>query len=180
MNSFGRIAAIMLIACSTASCETLRGWLSHDESERRAAEMQELQLRVMRFADEYSGRIYEPIQRFLVATTSPGERLAAQNWRLSQATSAYTIASGPNPFTNTLDMVVLSTLSRMVVEDHWVGERYGDRALALQEIQHSLESKAWRLAEDVLDPDQINELHEAIDQWRAQNPKVRAVSHIHF
>ena len=38
-----------------------------------------------------------------------------------QSTAAYTIASGPNPVVNALDMIVLATLSRMVVEDYEVG-----------------------------------------------------------
>ena len=36
-----------------------------------------------------------------------------QNWRITQASAAYTIASGPNPTINALDMIVLATLSRM-------------------------------------------------------------------
>jgi hypothetical protein len=180
VNCLSRCAAIVLVICSTASCGVLRGWLSHDDSEQRAAEMEEVQLRVMRFADEYSGRIANPIQRFQVAAASAEERLAAQNWRLAQATAAYTIASGPNPFTNALDMIVLATLSRMVLEDHWVEELYGDRALHLQEIHRELESQAWQLTEGVLDADQVTLLHEMIDEWRAEHPKVRAVAHIHF
>ena len=75
VNSFSRFAALVLILCSPASCGVLRGWLSHDDSERRAAEMEEVQLRVMRFADEYSGRIADPIQRFQVAAASPRNAL---------------------------------------------------------------------------------------------------------
>ena len=48
----------------------------------------------------------------------------------SQATGAFTIATGPNPELNAIDMLVFATLSRMVIEDRWVGELYGPRAEA--------------------------------------------------
>jgi hypothetical protein len=155
-------------------------WPGKSDAERRAAELQELQLKVMRFADEYSGRIYDPIERFKRATETPEERLTAHNWRLSQATSAYTIASGPNPITNALDMVVLATLSRMVVEDGWTKALYGERANEVAEVHRRLEPEAWRLLDGVLTPDQLGQLHTVIDRWREQNPEVRGVAYIHF
>ena len=45
------------------------------------------------------------------------------------------IANGPNPVTNALDMVLLTTLSSMLVDDTWVGER----AVALQDAHRRLE-----------------------------------------
>jgi hypothetical protein len=42
---------------------------SHREAERRAAELQELNLRVMRFADEYAGRVTETMSAFQATVT---------------------------------------------------------------------------------------------------------------
>lgn len=153
---------------------------SQKAAKAHAEQLQELQLKVMRFADEYTGRVYEPIQSFQSMARTPETRLAGQNWRLAQATSAYTIASGPNPITNALDMVVLATLSRMVLEDHWVSERYGDRAAPLLEVHQRLEPQAWDLLDGILTTQQINQLHAMIDKWRADHPQVRAVAYIHF
>ena len=150
------------------------------EAEAQAAKLQELQLKVMRFADEYAGGISEPIMRFQIETQDTVERLAAQNWRLSQATSAYTIATGPNPITNALDLVVLATLSRMVMEDSWVGEKYGERAAPLRDAHRALEPGAWALVADLIAESQIQQLHEVIDEWRRRNPNVRAVANVHF
>lgn len=150
------------------------------KAEEEARKYADLQLAVMRFADEYSGRIADPILAFKRETEDASERLAAQNWLLSQTTSAYTVASGPNPITNALDMVVLATLSRMVMEDTWVAEKYGERAVQLRDTHVKLEPRAWALVKDVLTEAQQQRLREVIDDWRARNPHVRAVAFIHF
>lgn len=176
LHTFALAAAVF-----TASCASLQSMLpSHRAAEERATQLQELQLKVMRFADEYAGRVQEQIRILQATAKTPEERLAAQNWRLSQSTSAYTIASGPNSITNALDMVVLATLSRMVVEDHWVSQVYGDRATALLDTHRQLESQAWTLLDGILNADQFHQLRVIINTWRAEHPKVLAVSYIHF
>jgi hypothetical protein len=174
-------ALVLAAAVMAASCSTIQSMMpGHKAAEERATALQELQLKVMRFADEYTGRIFEPIENFLVNSKSPEARLKAQNWRLSQSTSAYTIASGPNPITNALDMVVLATLSRMVMEDAWTKERYGEQATPLLEAHKALEPQAWAMLDSVLTAEQIQQLHGVIDKWREDHPNVRAVAYIHF
>lgn len=174
-------ALVLAAAAMAASCSAIQSMMpAHKAAEERAAALQELQLKVMRFADEYTGRIFEPIENFLVSSKNPQSRLKAQNWRLSQSTSAYTIASGPNPITNALDMVVLATLSRMVMEDAWTTERYGAQAVPLLEAHKALEPQAWALLDSILSAEQIEQLHGVIDKWREEHPNVRAVAYIHF
>jgi hypothetical protein len=151
-----------------------------DKASKRAAQLQVLQLSVMRFADEYTGSITPPIRVFQASTDNAADRLTAQNWLLSQATAAYTIASSPNPIVNTVDLVVLTTLSRMVIDDAWSGERFGERAAPLREAYHRLEPLALELAKGALSADQIAELQHLIVVWREQNPQVTAISYVHF
>lgn len=175
------IPAALLLAVPLASCGLVQKMFrTGPDPEVRAQELQVLQLKVMRYADEYVGRIQEPLALFQAASQDAGERLGAQNWKLSQSTSAYTIASGPNPITNALDMVVLATLSRMVLEDSWVKERFGGRASELLDAHRALEPRAWELLDGELSTEQLAKLHEIIDAWRERNPKVRAVAYVHF
>src|SRR5215470_3749935 len=103
--------------------------------------MQKLQLSVMRFADGYVGTSTEAINRLQRQLTNSEDLLLLQNWKVQQATSAYTIASGPNAVTNALDMVVLATLSRMVVQDSWVSAQLlGSQATAIQSTYVALEA----------------------------------------
>ncbi len=162
-------------------CSTLRHTFHMDDkASKRAAQLQILQLRVMRFADEYVAAITQPIRSFQTSTDNAADRLTAQNWLLSQATAAYTIASGPSPIVNTVDLVVLTTLSRMVIDDAWSGERFGERAAPLRDAYHRLEPIALELAKGALSQDQIADLQHAIVVWREQNPHVTAISYIHF
>jgi len=169
------ITSILLSGCA------LTNRLFRDRAaEERAAALLQLQLSVMRFADEYAARVDERVVVFQQATSDPGERLAAQSWLVSQATGAFTIAAGPNPELNAIDMLVFATLSRMVIEDRWVGELYGPRADALLAAHKALESRVWGHADVFLTAAQIDELRTSIEAWHKDNPIGRAVPFIHL
>ena len=173
--ALGHCMLAAVVGCSTVQRLTP----GQEESKVRAAQMQALQLKVMRFADDYTGRIGDPIAKLELESTPPEVRLRAHNWRVSQATAAYTIASGTNPTINALDMVVLATLSRMVVEDR-LGQDYGERARALLDAHRHLEQQSWSLLNGVLNEEQAKELRAAIDRWRAENPAARSVAQVRF
>ena len=175
------------LACGIVGLTLLGGcsWIDSMRPSKKAAEqhaqlVQTLQLQVMRFADEYAGREREAITVFQAGLQDPEQRLNAQRWKLQQAEAVYQIASGPNSITNALDVVVLATLSRMVLDDAWVTDLYGARARPVQETYHSLEEGAWQLLPGLLSESQLARLHQVIDQWRADHPNVRAVAYIHF
>ncbi|HEX4971275.1 MAG TPA: hypothetical protein VFV69_09465 [Steroidobacteraceae bacterium] len=180
MSAVRVVLVLVLLACALADsgCSSMQRWLSRDESERRAARLQEVQLKVMRYADDYSGRIRDPLEALNRQAASPEERLAAHDWRIMQSTAAYTIASGPNPMVNALDMIVLASLSRMVVEDSAVGGLSGARTAALLQVHRDLEQQAWVLVDGVADSDQMNHLRALIVQWRAEHPGARTVSQV--
>jgi hypothetical protein len=175
---WGAIAAVAMAMCG---CSTIGHMFHHDNgATQRAEQLQILQIRIMRFADEYVGGISEPLQRFQASTDNAEDRLMAQNWKLSQATAAYTNATGPSAVVNALDMLVLATLSRMVVDDAWVSERFGKRATPLRDAQRRLEEEAQAIAEGVVTADQYAQMQRIIDEWRRKNPHIRAVSYVHF
>ena len=167
------------LLAAVVGCSTVQRLTPGEESKVRAAQLQELQLKVMRFADDYTGRISDPIAKLDLQSTPPEVRLRAHNWRVSQATAAYTIASGANPTINALDMVVLATLSRIVVEDRLI-EDYGERARALLDAHRYLEQQSWSLVDGVLNAEQAREVRAAIDRWRAENPTTRSVAQVRF
>jgi hypothetical protein len=150
------------------------------EAAQKAQQLHDLQFKVMRFADEYAGAVSESVGRLQATATTAEERLATESWMLQQAESAFTIASGPNWVANAVDMVVLATLSRMVLEDVWVTETYGARARPAVEAHVRLEKRAWELASEFLTTDQQTRLRQFIEEWRRLNPQVRAVGFIHF
>jgi len=169
LRAFAAVAAVSALC----DCSTIRHvFHSGDNTSKQAEQLKILQIRTQRFADEYVGSIVAPIRRFQESTDNAVDRLDAQNWMLSQATAAYTIASGPSPYVNAVDLVVLATLSRMVIDDAWVGERFGERAGALRDAYHRLEPDALELAKSAIPADQIAALQQAIDSGAFDSAQV--------
>src|SRR5262245_53353206 len=169
-----RLLALLVVSALLSSC-ALTNRLFRDEAGERAAEaLLRLQLDVMRFADEYTARVTDRVVVFQRDNEDPRVRLVAQTWLVTQATSAFTIASGPNPELNAIDMLVFVVLSRMVIEDFWVAELYGTRSAGLLDMHRALEGRAWTLASKLLTPAQSSELKSSIDAWHQQNPNQRA------
>jgi hypothetical protein len=103
----------------------------------------------------------------------------ALRWKLGQATSAYTDATGQNPAVNALDMLVLVSMARIVVEGYGV-ETYGDAIQPLVAAQRRLETNAWMMAGGLLKPSQEKELKDLIEEWRVKNPHQHYVGSVRF
>jgi hypothetical protein len=175
-----RLLAFVVIA-QLAGCTLIDQYSpSKREARKQAQQLQSLQLTVMRFADEFVGRTGQAIASAQSDTESPEDRLLTQNWRVQQATAAYTIASGPNPLGNAVDMVSLVALNRMMLEETWVTDRFGARIKPVQETYQRLEKDAWNILDPVLSEAQITRLKEIMARWRADHPEVRTVSYVHF
>jgi hypothetical protein len=108
---------------------------------------------------------------------SPEARLTVINWRLREATGAYDIASGTHPVINAIDMAVLVTLTRLVVERYWVPEVFGESGRPLLEELRQLEPRAWKLIPaDLVDEDKIRKGREQIGPWLDKHPTVHDVA----
>ena len=138
-----------------------------------------LQLKVMRFADEYVASVAQASDILVRVAQTPESRLAGMRWKLSQATAAYTDASGINPVVNALDLLVLVTISRMVIEDYGV-EKYGTNVLPLLQVHRQMEARAWDMVNGTLTTSQKTELQNLIQEWRRQNPHQRYVGEVRF
>ena len=141
--------------------------------------LEALQAQVMRFADTYVAIVAQACDDSSVSVTNTEVRLAMLQWKLGQATAAYTDATGKNPVINALDMLVLVTMARMVVEDYGV-DTYGAAIRPLVDAQRNLETNAWTMASGVLTPSQVGDLHGMIQAWRAKNPRQRYIGPIRF
>ncbi len=138
-----------------------------------------LQQQVMRFADTYAATVAQACDEIGSTTTNSNLRLTVLRWKLGQATAAYTDATGQNPAINALDMLVLVSMARMVVEGYGV-KTYGDAITPLLEAQRNLETNVWTMAGSVLKPSQQQELRNLIEEWRRKNPNQNYVGQIRF
>jgi len=148
-------------------------------AEKEKAELQRIQARNMRFADEYVGRLSDATRRVEGTMTDPKLRLILAGWLLDQANSAYIVAAGENPKLSSLDLLTLATLSRMVTEDS-VAQKLPTPAAKLLPVQRQMEQEAWQLAGPLLSPSQQASVRELFAKWAEQNPGVGKVAFVRF
>jgi outer membrane protein OmpA-like peptidoglycan-associated protein len=140
----------------------------------------ELQSAVMSFADTFAQTIASTALDLERTLQTPEARLKAANIRVYSVAAACEIAADAQPGVALLDMVVLVTLNRMVWEDYWQPEVFGQAAEDMVEALRKLEKGIWSIAARVLTQGQQKELRELLEEWRKANPKQRRVDYIRF
>jgi hypothetical protein len=183
------IAAILFSALALAGCSSIPG--TNRPREVRVSSVQLtnsptvvtsaiLQSQVMRFADTYVAMVSQGCDDVTAGSTNADIRLAAMRWKLQQATAAYNDATGENPSANVLDLLVLTTIARSVVENVGV-ETYGTNTVwPLLQAQIAMETNAWTMANSILSPSQQDELRDLIRQWHERFPHQHNVGAIRF
>ncbi len=140
----------------------------------------QLQSELLRFADDYASSVAHAADEAAKIAGTREALVAGLKWKLEQATAVYVSATGENPVWDALDVVVLAAVSRMVVEDARTREEFGAAVVPLIQTHRELEAGAWTLADQILEPEQRQQLEGLIVEWREQNPRERSVGAIHF
>ncbi len=183
------VCLILLFPGVFCGCSHLRPSSGKDKAEittlqtrnqKVGATLPVLQSEVMRFADDYATTIAQATDDFASASTNQQSRSLALKWKLEQAGAAYIDAAGHNPILNALDLVVLTTLSRMVIESIATNAALDSSLLNLLEAHRRFETNAWGVVAGVLRPEQKTELAGIMRDWRAQNPHQRYVGGVRF
>jgi hypothetical protein len=132
---------------------------------------QELEDHVRRFADRYITRMAIATNELSARTNSNEHKELMHEWKTVSNRAIVDMAIGQNAVTNLLDMMTMTRLSRLVVDDYWVPEVLGEELGAnfLQTFV-ALEEDIWTVADDVLTSQHQVELKSLIDEWHAENP----------
>jgi hypothetical protein len=159
------------------ACAAVGGSLTGETQRREeVAKLARLQTELMRFGDDYIAELVSAMKKVERGTRE--EDLLVITMVLNQATAVLDIAAGPNPRVNLADMAVFVSLSRWAAESYWVPEVYGERLRSLPITLRGLEQRAWAIAAKELTPQQLKQLRDGIDAWRAQHPDVHDPSFI--
>ena len=134
---------------------------------------EELEDHVRRFADRYFTRITLAANEVRDQSTSAEKKRLMHDWKTVSHAAIVEVAIGPNAVTNLLDMMVLTRLSRLVVENYWIPEYFEKEDVAAKFLQTfvDLEEDIWTVADDVLTQQHQDELVFLVDQWHAENPE---------
>lgn len=108
----------------------------------------------------------------------PERRQAILQIKIRNTRNAIIIAAGANPIGALLDMTVMVSLQRQVVEEYWVPEVWGDDGLPMLNALRILDREIWQLAQRALNPDAVVALKELIPEIRKRFPDQVHVSAI--
>jgi hypothetical protein len=151
--------------------------LAAAESSRKT--QQELQSELMAFADRFFAETLNTAKILERTLETPESRHTAAGARLLALIVTADIAASPNPGAAVLDMCVFVTLKRMVWEEYWAPEVYGEEAgAAVLDAYRELEDDIWRIATEVYNPEQLAELRDLIEHWRARHPDAVSVDFV--
>jgi hypothetical protein len=142
--------------------------------------VEELEQRILDFADTFTQRIAQAFLEIEAEAGSPEVRKWAQKGKVNSAVSAYDIATGRNPVTNMFNMIVMVQLYRIVMEEYWIPEKFPEAADELLPIFEQTSEEVWRLAEGILSEGQKQQLNEIILDWRRRNPNQQIVEFVRF
>lgn len=132
----------------------------------------DLQVQVQRYADEFSSLMSNGIDEYARRVGTDGARLEGLRWKMGVVSAAVSIASGPHPKANLLDLVSITTLTRLTLEERLGTSPGAAAAQSWIDTARLLETNVWTLATHALAPPHLQELREAIYKWHDQNPQV--------
>lgn len=140
-----------------------------------SAKNAEVQRLLMGLADNYMVSIAEAFDA-VIQSNEPFElRMRALKSKYALASSALTNATNPNALAGLMDLAVLTRLNREVASDAIATERWGAFHAGIVKTAEMQEQAVWKSCEKYLSEEQLNELRNSIDTWRAAHPDARYV-----
>src|SRR4051794_14177147 len=102
-------------------------------------------LQAMAAADTYVSIVAQADDELRERTTRPEVADWALSQRIATAMAAYTNATAANGYVSLLDMMILATLKRCAIEDHWIPTLLHAEGEPLLEAHRRGERDVWNL-----------------------------------
>jgi hypothetical protein len=141
---------------------------------------EELQSAVISYANRFIATVGQAAFRFEEKVPTKEGRLIASARKVYSLSAVTEIAAGPSPGASLLDLVVVSTLNRLVWEEYWRPQVFGMPATVMVEAFNTMEADAWEMAAKVMTGPQMEDLRELILDWYYDHPGQHAVDYIRF
>jgi hypothetical protein len=148
-------------------------------SGKRPVTQTELAQDLQRFAGGFMHSIAEGAQP-LARAEDPRIREIVIRQVLTYESSTLELATGPEPEIDLLDMIVFVSLSRRLLERHWIPNVFGESGKPLLAAFGTAEDAVWNISAKVLDEADRARLRGLIDDWLRDNPDRVAVEAVRF
>lgn len=143
-----------------------------------AADAKRVQSQVMDFADDLTTRLAEAMDAIEETAPSLEGRVAAHRLKYTVAQGATVIAAASNPRIALVDMLVMISLQRALLEKNIIPKYYGPEADNLRVVFESAEREIRGIAAAALSPDQLAEIDRLIARWLEENPDRRSAAYV--
>jgi hypothetical protein len=172
------LCCVVLLAADRAKKPNAAKTLANSVSAERLDEMEEAS---RAFADRFVTILSDACD---TVRKNPVSDIAARETlrlKLHDSSSVYSMATLPNPLSQLLNLITVSTLGyiRWVKEEH-AKELFGTGAGRIEEAFTEIHEDIWRVAERFFSPQEISELHQIIFDWRKNHPQDRLIAYVRF
>lgn len=128
----------------------------------------DVQEELMRSADVFLAGVTTAADK-LRRDGAPVSQVDLLTQKISYTTTVMALVTGPSAMTNLLDMIVVVTRSRMVVEAYWLPGVYGESARPFLDVCREAETQLWQIATPLLTAAQQEELRQTIQTLHQQD-----------
>lgn len=135
-----------------------------------------LELEVMRLSDSVIRETSNSGRRMADAVGTPEAHYQAVAWSVGHTNHVLSIAANPNPITALVDLLLFTSVQRMLHEEYWIPEVYHEADQPMLESFQRLEASCWGVASTVLTEAQQEDVKSVLADWRAANPNLREAS----
>jgi hypothetical protein len=146
---------------------------------KRTLSLEEIQTDLLRLESRVSNRLDQAFHD-LEVIENVQRRNTAMVRRLAYATAALDIVVAPNPELNLFDMIAFLEISRSALNRYWIPESFGHEGMAVLAAFEVSIPEAWKIAKNVISPEQQRELSSFISQWTEHHPDHYSVEALRF
>jgi hypothetical protein len=179
-----KIALLVALALSPSGCSVLKGTLDLPEKgirslfslnqENGATDPVELQSQLLRFADSSIETFNRAVGKLRSKDEQAIQRRSLLLRRIKITNELLAIATGANTYANLIDMVFLSSLNLLTVENYGMTRFDDESTKSYLLASKEADKEIWRIAAAALKKNQVDELRTAIKTWHEQHPNVRS------
>jgi hypothetical protein len=145
------------------------------------ADPDDLTQRVQSLADRFIGREAQAYQDLEANSSNSNVRAWARTTKTGQALAAMSIATGPNPYENAVDLVVMITLKRASIEANEAQTLLSPQeGASLIELYRRGETLAWELVERILTPAEVQGVKDTITAFLREHADLRYTGFVRF
>jgi hypothetical protein len=121
-------------------------------------------------ADSYVGTITGAVNELQASEPTPKVRTWAQQLKVFVATTAYAVATRPNPQVGLIEMTANIDVQRLIWTGGLAEERFGERSGPIIKAYDEIDAQAWATLGRVFSPRQLDLLRDGIQRWIAAHP----------